>query len=138
MAVIEEGVGKGWQEKEKFWIKILRSIHIDLVNGTDGGDGCENVSLESRLRRSKTLKNYRANATDEQKARHTSGNRRGTDHYRAKLNPQIIREIRRIMEANKKNGRFGYGVAVELGKRFGVCREAIKDIAHYKTWKSVK
>lgn len=51
---------------------------------------------------------------------------KGTDHRLAKLCPESVREIR---TSNLPN--------TELAKRFGVCREVIRDVKKRKTWKHV-
>jgi hypothetical protein len=54
MMILEEGVGDGWVEAEKKWIKHFRDSGVSLVNGTDGGDGLCNPSKETRDKISKS------------------------------------------------------------------------------------
>lgn len=45
-----------WQEAERFWISYFKSIGIRLVNGTEGGEGLSNPTVEVRKRMSNSLK----------------------------------------------------------------------------------
>jgi hypothetical protein len=50
LVVLELGVGVGWQKSEIKWIKTFKDIGVNLVNGTNGGDGTDGYipSLETR------------------------------------------------------------------------------------------
>ena len=52
MVPVEVGSGEGWGEAETKWIKHFRELHCDLVNATNGGEGCpgHSVSAEARER----------------------------------------------------------------------------------------
>ena len=39
-----------WQERERWWIAELRAMGCRLVNGTDGGEGLNNPSAETRAK----------------------------------------------------------------------------------------
>ncbi len=39
-----------WQESERFWIKYLRAIGINLTNNTSGGDGVPDLPEETRAK----------------------------------------------------------------------------------------
>ena len=47
-----------WKSREQYWIAQFKNWGFDLTNMTDGGDGNQNqkMSLESRIKRSKALK----------------------------------------------------------------------------------
>ena len=49
LCVLEQGVGDGWQEREKFWIAHHRQTG-DLVNHTDGGEGFQGYVPTPELR----------------------------------------------------------------------------------------
>ena len=101
---IEEIPDKNWQHEERFWISYFRSIGCDLVNGTDGGDGMSNPSLETRAKlkvshvkqwqrpnmREKIVGSLRenwANSTEEQKKEHGRKTKEGKKgkHYQTFL-----------------------------------------------------
>jgi len=55
LIIIEYADDSCWQEREMYWIAYYRSIGVNLVNSTDGGDGGLNPSPETRLKRSQSL-----------------------------------------------------------------------------------
>lgn len=57
LAIIESGEG-AWQAAEKHWIAFYRMAGCALVNATDGGDGAENPSAETRARMSASHKGH--------------------------------------------------------------------------------
>lgn len=48
MDLLDEVPDSQWQFWEREYIRVFRAIGINLVNGTDGGDGHSNPSPESR------------------------------------------------------------------------------------------
>jgi hypothetical protein len=48
ISILETGHGDGWQEAEKKWISHFRALGANLANGTDGGEGMENPSPETK------------------------------------------------------------------------------------------
>ncbi len=50
MAVVERGVGSGWQEAERRWIAEARHSGAQLVNLTDGGDGTPGLLPTAEMR----------------------------------------------------------------------------------------
>lgn len=57
---LEEVTQENWQERERFWIQHYKQEGHSLTNGTDGGDGIVNPSVELRSKRSQ----YRKSAID--------------------------------------------------------------------------
>lgn len=51
LAVIETGIGDGWQAREQFWIAHYRSQGGDLTNMTDGGAGAVGVIRSNETRK---------------------------------------------------------------------------------------
>lgn len=51
LIILEEVPVSQWQQREKYWITFYRSQGIDLVNGTDGGDGVHGMRHTSEARR---------------------------------------------------------------------------------------
>src|SRR5262245_9482 len=50
MKILERCEETRWVERERYWIAYYRDRGADLTNGTDGGDGLHNPSLETRAR----------------------------------------------------------------------------------------
>lgn len=49
LVVLHEVAGnESWAEEERRYISCARAIGMDLVNGTDGGEGCSNPTPETR------------------------------------------------------------------------------------------
>jgi group I intron endonuclease len=86
ISILETGIGSGWQEAEKKWIRAFRDLGNDLVNATDGGEGTEGYvqSMEHRAKISDAMKRT---MTPERRARiaETSLGRRHTPESKAKL-----------------------------------------------------
>lgn len=55
LEILDEVPTSEWQFWEREWIRLYRVLMFDLVNGTDGGDGASNVSLEARQKRRDAL-----------------------------------------------------------------------------------
>lgn len=55
LVILREVLTQDWQKSEERYIRLARGCGMDLVNSTDGGEGVQNPSLESRelLRASK-------------------------------------------------------------------------------------
>jgi hypothetical protein len=61
--IIEKTTYLEWQQREIYWIKYFKNKGLDLVNGTDGGEGsngfkCKRHTDETKLKRSKKVKEY--------------------------------------------------------------------------------
>lgn len=54
MTTIDETDEDNWQQCEIAWIAYYREMGCDLVNGTDGGEGCINPSEDTRKRLSES------------------------------------------------------------------------------------
>jgi len=52
--VIEQGIGDGWQDRERFWIAHYR-VEGKLTNLTDGGDGTPGLVPSERCRKAVSL-----------------------------------------------------------------------------------
>lgn len=52
MIVLKEASDLTWKEEEMRYIRAARALGMDLVNGTDGGDGCIESSPETRRKMS--------------------------------------------------------------------------------------
>ena len=48
--LVQEVNANNWQEAERYWIRYYRSVGCDLVNATDGGDGTQSLSNESKAK----------------------------------------------------------------------------------------
>jgi len=62
LVILEKVPSSEWQIHEKKWIKKYRILGFNLTNSTDGGDGIENPSKETRLKISNNSRN-RSNET---------------------------------------------------------------------------
>jgi hypothetical protein len=67
-----EAEGRGsWQAAERAWIKFFRDCGVDLVNGTDGGDGVtQSPEVRAKIRAANTGRHQ----TDEEKAKRSLAN----------------------------------------------------------------
>ena len=86
LAPIEEGIGPGWQESEKKWIRAFRELGNDLVNATDGGEGTTGY-VETAETRAKISAAIKRTMTPERHARLAEMGRkmRHTPESKAKL-----------------------------------------------------
>lgn len=50
MFIIDEVADENWQREEKFWINYWKYIGADLTNSTDGGDGLQSPTPETRAK----------------------------------------------------------------------------------------
>lgn len=91
---IQKGIGVGWQKAEIEQIAYHRSF-CDLVNATDGGEGCVNLSQEVRLRLSEANKGKKRILSQEARLKLSEAHKGKT----------ISQEIRlKLSEAHKGKG----------------------------------
>src|SRR5579859_1972774 len=62
LLVLAEVPVEAWLDQERAWIANLLAAGCDLVNGTSGGDGCPDLSPESRARQAALLRGRKASA----------------------------------------------------------------------------
>ena len=55
LLILERVSDKRWRDSEQFWISYFNFIGSDLVNLAAGGDGPSSLSLESRVKMSRSL-----------------------------------------------------------------------------------
>ena len=75
MLVIEIGIGDGWGEAERKWIRWFRAARVRLTNATEGGEGClgHAVSPEARAKMGATHRGKPL--SKEHRAKVAAGNR---------------------------------------------------------------
>ena len=62
LVILEKVDDADWQEAERRWIKHFQEQGADLTNSTDGGDGLDNPSEETRKKMSEKAKKRRYSA----------------------------------------------------------------------------
>lgn len=60
LRIIESTTNKTWRERERYWIKEFRERNHPLTNGTDGGEGISNPSIDVREKISASLRSSAA------------------------------------------------------------------------------
>lgn len=149
--VILGSVPEGWQAVERAYIAAARHLTTRLVNGTDGGDGVEGLSAESRARiraawagrkhRPESLAKMSAvrrgkvqPAAQRQRMSEIMRDREFSEQHRQriaraveKLSPDQVREIRQLLRAKVSQ----YVIA----DRYGVHQGTISNIARGLTYR---
>lgn len=97
---IESGIGSTWSSRESLWIKILRDAGVNLVNGTDGGEGCfgQIPGPETRRKMSESAKGKKKKPFSEEHKRNMS--------IAAKSRPPRTEEHRRKLGLARKGKTF--------------------------------
>ena len=128
-------------DMEKYLIKYYGRRDLGtgtLVNMTDGGEGAKNVvvSAETRAKMSENNKgennpNYGKKASTEQRAKQ-SASAKGRKPNNIRLTKDQVIEIIRELRDNPY-----YGQGVDLGRKYGVHQNTIRDIKTNKNWKHI-
>lgn len=114
MQIIEECSDSSWAERETYWIAYYREVlGCDLVNATDGGEGMNNPSEETRRKMSEARKGK--THSEESKRKMSEAHRNRSDDHRRNLSEShkgktLSEEHRhKISEAKQgeKNHNFG-------------------------------
>ena len=97
LTILEEIDDENWQDAERKWIKHFREQGIRLTNSTDGGEGLENPSEETRKKISE--KATGRVHSDEQRKRQSERQKGMPGHFRGRKHTE---EARARISAAKK------------------------------------
>tara|TARA_R110002153_G_scaffold116471_1_gene260134 strand:- start:504 stop:1058 length:555 start_codon:yes stop_codon:yes gene_type:complete len=128
-------------DMEKYLIKYYGRRDLGtgtLVNMTDGGEGAKNVvvSAETRAKMSENTKgennpNYGKKASAEQRSKQ-SASAKGRKPNNIRLTEDQVIDILIELRDNPY-----YGQGADLGRKYGVHQNTIRDIKTNKTWKHI-
>jgi group I intron endonuclease len=139
IAVLEQVPETTWQERECWWIKHFRENGCDLLNHTDGGEGLNGASAETRAKMSASIKKrlsdpvFRARMYTKERALKISASLRGKkksaehtakmrqNNTGRKLTEQHKAKIRLNARGHRWTKEDGKRIAQEnLGNRYGI------------------
>lgn len=102
--VLEEVDIRHWQVRERYWIKEYRRKNHPLTNGTDGGEGLVNLSLEARYRLSQATRKRFLNPKERQKVSDALRGRKFSEERKHNISGALMGKIRgpRSLEVKRK------------------------------------